>query len=69
MSWWKFVILAAVALIYRLFYGREIDELSFYQTWMIGLLVAIILLLYQILKCVDAIKGNKGEKIEDDFEA
>lgn len=56
------------SLVYRLFYGREIDELFFYETWMIGLLVAIILLLYQILKSIDAIKGDKREKIEDDFE-
>ena len=69
MSWWKLVILGTAALIYRCFYGREIDELSFYQTWMIGLLVAIVWFLYQILKCLDTIKKRKEAKTEDDFEA
>jgi hydrogenase/urease accessory protein HupE len=69
MSWWKLAILAAAALIYRYFYGREIDELSFFQTWMIGLCVTAIVLLYQLLKRVDAIKERKEAETEDDFEA
>lgn len=68
MSLWKLVILGGVALLYRYFYGREVDALSFFQTWMIGLCLTVIVLLYQILKRVDEIKEGKDANAKDDFE-
>jgi hypothetical protein len=68
MKWIKWAAIGIALLLCRMWYGDQIDDLSFFEQLVLFLSVGTILCLVQIIKSLEGLKKMLSPSVEDNVD-
>lgn len=68
MKWIKWTVIGIALLLCRMWYGDQIDALSFFEQLALFLSIGTVFCLVQIIKSTEGLKKTLSSSIEDDVD-